>query len=222
MQDLQLPQFFPLLDKLQSCYGDTSLRAAYGAGCIKHPKICMIFMNPTARTLSTLPEWPGLRAPWIGTKNIWKLFYALKLITKADFSKTQTQKLDQWTPDFALHLYQSIAAQDVYVTSMGKCAQLDARPLPDEVFRAYLEQTYEEILLLQPQKIVTFGNQVSSILLQKKVSVSQYEGSTYEDLAIRGNLFSVYPTYYPVGLGLRNIDKAIGRVGAVMAVNRDN
>ncbi|MBP6084952.1 hypothetical protein KA517_01810 [Candidatus Gracilibacteria bacterium] len=209
---LQLPQFFPLLDQLQTQYGDAHLSATYGVGCTVKPRLCLVFMNPTARTVSTALDWTGIRACWLGTKNIWKLFHAVDLISSVDFQQTQSLKATAWTPDFAQHLYQSIAEQGVYVTSLGKCSQVDARPLPDSVFRAYLDQTYAEIVALQPEVIVTFGNQVSSVLLQKKISVSKYVATAHETLVVQDQPFQVYPTYYPVGLGMRNIGKAIDRL----------
>jgi uracil-DNA glycosylase len=127
-------------------------------------------------------------------------------------------KSAEWTPAFAHHLYQTIADQRVYVTSLGKCSQVDARPLPNSVFRAYLDQMYAEIVALQPAAIVTFGNQVSSIFLQKKISVSQYAGIEHEIALIQGQSFLVYPTYYPVGLGMRNIDKAIERLHGIKSL----
>ncbi|MBP7057274.1 hypothetical protein KBB08_02175 [Candidatus Gracilibacteria bacterium] len=213
---LQLPQFFPLLDQLQTQYGDRHLSATYGAGCTEKPRLCLVFMNPTARTVSTSIDWTGIRACWLGTKNIWKLFHAVGLIGLTDFEQTQSLQAAAWTPDFAQHLYQLIADKRVYVTSLGKCSQVDARPLPDSVFRAYLDQTYAEIVALNPEAVVTFGNQVSSVLLQKKVSVSQYVARDHEMLVVQDQSFKVYPTYYPVGLGLRNIGKAVERLHAIL------
>ena len=42
--------------------------------------ICFIFMNPTGRNMAVDPGWKGKRSPWIGTKNIWKLFYSIGLL----------------------------------------------------------------------------------------------------------------------------------------------
>lgn len=218
MKELQLPEFFPLLDDLQLQYGDRSLRAVYGAGCLENPSICMIFMNPTGRTLSTLPDWQGIRAPWVGTKNIWRLFYGAGVISARDFEMVSSYKPADWTPEFAMHMYEAIAVKRVYVTSLGKCSQLDARPLPDRVFQAYLQQTYDEVFRLKPKCIVTFGNQVSSIFLQKKISVSAYAGVEHEELLIQNAIFRVFPAYYPVGLGLRNISYSIARVKSLLSL----
>ena len=70
-----------------------------------------------------------------------------------------------------------------------------------------------EILLINPKKIITFGNQVSSILLGKPVKVGNYDKkSSGELLRINDKKFFVYPTYYPVGQGIRNMNLAISRI----------
>lgn len=52
----------------------------YNGGCTKNPNICFVFMNPTGRNIASCPQWKGRRSPWIGTKNIWKLFYKIGLL----------------------------------------------------------------------------------------------------------------------------------------------
>ena len=58
-------------DKLQLEYGEPTLCSIYNGGCQKNPDVCFVFMNPTGRNVASTKEWKGMRAPWIGTKNIW-------------------------------------------------------------------------------------------------------------------------------------------------------
>jgi len=108
-------------------------------------------------------------------------------------------KVADWTEKFSLELYKEIASNNVYISNLAKCTQNDSRPLPDKVFKEYLDLIYEEIDHIKPQHIITFGNQVSSIVLNKKVTVSEYEKSEHENLTIKNHSYKVYPTYYPVG-----------------------
>jgi hypothetical protein len=78
---------------------------------------------------------------------------------------------------------------------------------------------YEELLLLNPKRIITFWNQVSSILLWKAVSVSSYQMAEYEELKIWLKQFNVYPCRYPVGQGYRNIEKAKQRIQSILSKN---
>ena len=74
-------------DRLQQEYGAKALKSIYNGGCTKNPDICFVFMNPTGRNIASLKSWKGIKAPWIGTKNIWKLF---KVIIKRNrYNKTK-------------------------------------------------------------------------------------------------------------------------------------
>ena len=62
--------------------------------------------------------------------------------------------------------------------------------------------------IIKPKIIITFGNQVSSIILNKKISVSENRKKCHK-IQINKNEYKVYPVYYPVGNGIFNIDKSI-------------
>jgi len=121
------------IDKLQKIYGNPEFKSIYGAGRIFSPEILFLFMNPTARNISSLPNWRGIRAPWIGTKNIWKLFYALDILSSDTFRAIQENGREIWTEEFAENIYDSLNKKSIYVTNLAKCTQDDARALKDEV-----------------------------------------------------------------------------------------
>jgi DNA polymerase len=121
-------------------------------------------------------------------------------------------KANERTENFAEQLYKEIADKKIYITNLAKCTQADARPLKDKVFKDYLTYTMEEIALLQPKHIISLGNQVSSILLHKPIRVSEYKNNDHETLTIDNTTYKVYPTFYPVGQGMRNMPLAIERI----------
>ena len=88
-------------DKLQNKYGSKKLDSIYNGGCKITPDICYVFMNPTGRNIASYKTWKGLKAPWIGTKNIWKLFYELDVVSKDIYNKISSIKGTQWTEEFA-------------------------------------------------------------------------------------------------------------------------
>lgn len=218
MKDIQLSYLFDAYDRLQSLHGDTSLHPVYGAWCTTHPKLFLLFMNPTGRNVSCTKEWKWIRAPWLGTKNIWKLLYSLWVISKIRFDHIQELRPNERTEQFSLEVYKEIAGNNVYISNLAKCTQSDARPLKDKVFKEYLDLIYQEIDSIQPQHIVSFGNQVSSILLNKKITVSGYTQDTHEILKIKNHTYKVYPSFYPVGQGMRNLPKAITRVQYILNI----
>ena len=67
-----------------------------------------------------------------------------------------------------------------------------------------MELFKKEILEVKPDVIVTFGGQVSSVLLGKPIKVSEYR-KKFEELEVDGRRFKVFPVYYPVGQGMRNM-----------------
>lgn len=202
-------------DKLQMEYGDKSLDSIYNGGCDNNPDICFVFMNPTGRNIASSKEWKGLKSPWIGTKNIWTLFHSLDLIDDDIFEKIRTLKGKEWTPEFANDVYNNVKKHRFFITNLGKCTQVDARPLPDKVFLEYKELLFKEFNIVKPKVIILFGNQVSSIVLNKKISVSESRKLLYKK-DINGEEFKFYSVYYPVGNGFFNVDKAIEDIKWIM------
>ena len=213
---MQIFKLHPEVDRLQLKFGSPKLAPIYGTGCVNNPDAMLMFMNPTGRNVSAYSMWNGLRAPWLGTKNIWKLLYKLKLLSKNNYKLTQTLKPGEWTEIFAETIYRELSKNKIYITNLAKCTQDDARSLSDGVFKEYLKNTSEEIFLVKPKKIILFGNQVSSVVLDRPISVSKYKGNQSEILKIKNIIFKVYPVYYPVGQGQRNMPLAIKRMKRIL------
>lgn len=195
-------------DKLQEKYGAKELDSIYNGGCTENPEICFVFMNPTGRNIASSKEWKGRKSPWIGTKNIWDLFYQLDLMNEEIYKKIKTIKANEWTEEFAEEVYQDVKNHKYFIANLGKCTQIDARPLPNKVYEEYLELLKKEIELVNPKVVILFGNQVSSIVLNKKISVSQCRKELFID-KINGKEYQFYSVYYPIGNGRFNIDKSI-------------
>lgn len=192
-------------NKLQKQYGDPNLDSITFGGCLENPDVCLVFMNPTARNITASKDWKGIKSPWVGTKNVWKLFHKIGLIDDEIYSKIRTIKGSEWTYKFAENVYEQVAKNGFYITNLAKCTQVDARALPDSVYEDYLDLFIEEMELINPKVIILFGNQVSSVVLGEKISVSQVRKKEF----ILRDKFKCYSVYYPVGNGVFNIDKAI-------------
>lgn len=195
-------------DKLQSKFGSPSCNSVYGGGKDKNPDLCLIFINPTARNIATDKDWKGIRCQWLGTKQVWKFLCSSGLFYEKLNNEIQNMKAKDWTPAFCEKVYNEVANKGLYITNLAKCTQDDARPLPDKVFKEYRDLLLEEIKMVNPKKIILFGNQVSSIVLNEKISVSEYR-KTSKNLLIGDKIYKCFPVYYPVGNGFFNAPKAI-------------
>ena len=178
-------------DRLQLKYGAKELDSIYNGGECINPDIAFVFMNPTGRNIASSKNWKGLKSPWIGTKNIWTLFYNVGLLDD--------------------DVYENVKKHKVFITNLGKCTQIDARPLPDEVYKKYLNLFKKEMEIVNPKVIILFGNQVSSIVLDEKISVSNVRKKLFVK-KINNKVFNFYSVFYPIGNGSFNVDKSIENI----------
>ena len=202
-------------DELQLKYGHPDLDSIYNGGCTDNPDICFVFMNPTGKNVASSKSWQGIKSPWIGTKTIWDLFNTVELLDDEIYKEIKRIKGSEWTPEFAKKVYDDISKHRVFITNLGKCTQIDARPLPNSTYKEYLHLLEREFEIVKPKKIVLFGNQVSTIVLGEPISVSLTRKKAFKR-TIDGNEYTFYPVYYPVGNGRFNIDKSIEDIKWIM------
>lgn len=202
-------------DRLQGQYGAKELDSIYFGGCMEKPDLCFVFMNPTKRNIASSKNWKGLKSPWIGTKNIWSLFSSLNLLDSCVYRRIRAIKGPEWTEKFASEVYCDVEKHRYFLTNLGKCTQLDARALPDSVYRKYCHLFWKELELVKPKVIILFGNQVSSIVLDEKICVSQVRKKVFLR-RVNGVCYRFYCVYYPVGNGSFNIDKSIEDIKWIM------
>lgn len=202
-------------DKLQIKYGDKYLDSIYNGGCTKNPEICFVFMNPTGRNVASSKDWKGIKSPWLGTKNIWDLFYKLDLMDEEIYKTIKLIKPKEWTEEFAKKVYEDVKIHKYFITNLGKCTQIDARPLPNSVYKEYLKLLEREIEIVNPKIIILFGNQVSSLVLNQKISVSECRKKCFTK-SINKKEYKFYSVFYPVGNGRVNIYKSIEDIKWIM------
>ena len=134
------------------------------------------------------------------------------------YEEIQKRKPQEWDEKFADSVYADVEQHKYFITNLGKCTQVDARVLPNSVYSQYLDLLCKEIEIINPKIIITLGNQVSSIVLSRNISVSQCRKQSFTR-NIAGKIYSVYPVYYPIGNGMMNIDKAIEDLNYIIRTN---
>lgn len=214
---LQIPEISQRVTEIsQQYYGDHTLDAISGAGQIKHSKLALVFINPTHRNISTSPNWKGLKAPWIGCANIWQLFADAGLIGKEMNRVIQTTKTN-WSEQFALDVYSHVADQSLYITNIVKWAGLDAKLPEREKIKLYAPLLIEELGMVQPKRIIAFGQLTFDGLL-RELGIKPQEKfggmnkATLDTGVIQGiqtEIGEIIPCYFPIGQGIKNREKAV-------------
>jgi hypothetical protein len=214
---LQLPTINDRIIKIsKKYYGDHKLDPISGAGQVSHPKLALVFINPTKRNISTNKTWDGLKAPWIGCANIWQLFADANLIDSEVNKAIQLAK-SNWSKSFTIEVYHHVAIKGLYITNMVKWAGLDARLPEREKIKLYSPILIEELKILKPERIIAFG-QLTFEGIQQELGIKNTESfsNLNEQMLIQNKVFGistsigqVVPCYFPVGQGIKNINKAI-------------
>jgi len=202
-------------DELQNTYGSKELNSVYGCGEDSNPRVALVFMNPTKRNIATDKSWKGLRAQWLGTKQIWEFLAKCKLFSSNINEEIKSKKPKDWTPEFCEYVYNEVKTRGLWITNLAKCTQDDARPLPDKIFVQYKDLLKEELKFVNPQKIFFFGNQVSSIMLDQPIKVSATRQKKFA-LELNGKEFESYAIFYPVGNGRFNQNKTIEDIKEIL------
>lgn len=204
-------------DKLQNLYGSKNLNSVYGNGKQDNPRVALVFMNPTKKNIATDKSWNGIKAQWLGTKQIWNFFTKCGLFSSDINEQIKEKKAKDWTPEFCEYVYEEIRKRQLWITNLAKCSQDDARKLPDSVFFEYKNLLKMELNKVNPQKIIFFGNQVSSIMLEETITVSTVRRKVF-NLKIGNKNYESYAVFYPVGNGRFNQDKAIEDIKEILKI----
>jgi len=93
-------------------------------------------MKLTSKNIVFEPSWNGIRSPWIGTKNIWDLFVATNLFDVDIYNEIKSKKANEWDKEFAEKIYDEMKRNKMFITNLGKCTQIDARPIQNSVMKS--------------------------------------------------------------------------------------
>ena len=81
------------------------------------------FYESYRKNIASDKSWKGRKSPWIGTKNIWGLFYKVGLLYEDVYNKIKSIKGSEWTEAFAEEVYNNVKKRKYFITNLGKCTQ---------------------------------------------------------------------------------------------------
>ncbi len=209
-----LDELWTLVDELnRRCFPENNLLPILGGGEDHKPKFMFVFINPTARNISSDPSWRGPRFPFIGTRKVWQVFHRAGLLDDALMEHMGRQGM--WSPDFAGEVLKFLKGKSLYITNLVKWTGRDAA-LPDrgkiQLFLPFLEK---EIEIVRPRYIVAFGTIPFQSITKRSITLQDYHSDAMKTGRLRPFITrigsverKVIPCYFPVGRG--NPQKAIG------------
>ncbi|MBW3003252.1 hypothetical protein KY328_04735 [Candidatus Woesearchaeota archaeon] len=193
-------------------YPSNNLAPILGAGAM-NPKYMIVFINPTARNLSSNPRWKGPHYPFIGTNQPWGFFNKLGIIDDRLYKEIR-KNYKNWDAKFADKVLNELKKKKVWLTNIVKNTGSNADLPKAKDIKLYLPYFLKEIEIVNPEYIIAFGLIPIKALLKKDVKLSHYRDYLrknktlkIEKIKINNKEFKVIPCYYPIGRG--NPDKAL-------------
>jgi DNA polymerase len=177
-----------------------------GNGKCENPKFLFVFINPTKTNISSHSDWEGFRAPFIGTKPVWRVFHKAGLFNSQLLRVINASEI--WSSRFAGLVYKSLAKRGMYLTNIVKWTGSNA-DLPNAAkIKAFLPLLKKEIEIVKPKYIITMGLIPFEHLTGHKIKLGEYykevmktkKLKTY-DLKLGSKTYKVVPCYFPVGRG---------------------
>ena len=187
-------------------FPENELMPIFGNGKTLNPEIMFVFINPTARNISSGKSWKGPRFPFIGTKQVWRVFHKAGLLDDRLMEKINSDS--NWSLDFTSKVLDFFKRHGFYFTNIVKHTGKDAT-LPDsKKINMFLPVLLKEIEIVQPKHIITFGLMPFEKLTKQKIKLSEYHKDAiknkklkYFDLQVNSVKTKVIPCYFPVGRG---------------------
>ena len=187
-------------------FPESNLKPILGGGQSRRPRVMFVFINPTYRNISANPAWTGPRYPFIGTREVWRIFHRAGFLPNNLLEKIEN--FNPWPVELAQELEVFLKKDSWYLTNLVKWTGEDSS-LPDQtkisLFRPLL---LKEIELVKPRYIVAFGLLPFRHLTGEQIRMGDY----YEKVKATGHLPTyplqeaslpgqVIPCYFPVGRG---------------------
>ncbi|GMR18915.1 MAG: hypothetical protein BMS9Abin34_037 [Patescibacteria group bacterium] len=203
----KLKAVYSRFDSCKRCKNEgNELNHILGGGKFRNPKFLFLFINPTHRNISSHKDYSGERRfPFIGVRHFWKLFARAGFI---DSGLIEDIYRNGWQTKDEERIEDNLIKEGVYISNLVKCTQPHPENPPKEIIRQELPLLKQEIRIVNPRYIVTFGKLPTKIITGLDVrlidclnAVKTKQYKKLDSVDILGNHFKVLPCFFPVGRG---------------------
>jgi len=175
-----------------------------GNGKLSKPKIMFVFINPTKRNISSDKNWKGPRYPFIGTKQIWRIFNRAEIFDKELMQEIEKNK--DWSLELTNKVLEYFNKNQYYITNIVKWTGHDATLPNKEKIKLFLPILLKEIELVQPKFIITFGLIPFEALTKQKIKLENYYYQSIKEkkltlFNLENSNSKIIPCYFPIGRG---------------------
>ncbi|MBU0461385.1 MAG: uracil-DNA glycosylase family protein [Nanoarchaeota archaeon] len=195
-----------VLELNQKHFPDNDLMPILGGGATHRPKVMFVFINPTVRNISSGRKWKGPRFPFIGTKQVWRIFHKAGFFD--DELVKETNSNPGWSLEFTRQVQDFLREKGIYLTNIVKWTGSDAQLPTSDKIKLFLPLLKKEIEIVRPEHIVTFGLIPFENMTGQKIRLSEYHDKVMKDkklsyyyLDSSCGKIKVIPSYFPVGRG---------------------
>lgn len=197
-----LDNLYKKVDNCKFCKRQNNqLNHIFGFGAIK-PKFMFILINPTYRNLSSDKNYVGLRFPFIGVRQFWRVLADGGIISKKVAYKLPLRK--EWGKDDTNNVKNEILKNEIFVTNIVKCCYNHSAYPSKEIIKQQLKIVGEEIKIVKPKRILAFGLLTYKVLTGSEIKISSAinNPNKFKNNEILSKLnVPVIPCYFPIGRG---------------------
>lgn len=203
----QLQALFKKMDNCKRCKAQGNpLRHILGGGQFLRPQYFFLFINPTHKNRSSQASYAGKRRyPFIGVRHLYKRLAEAGFVDPALIEEIYERG---WQTADEERVETSLRRHGVYMSNFVKCAQPNPKNPTREVMREDLPLLAEELALVEPRYVVTFGlpplEELSGGKYRMRDILHTVRRRTYEpllSLRLSGKRYKILPCYYPFGHG---------------------
>ena len=203
---LNLNELWQYVIDIEKEHSRNDLHPILGNGNCLRPKYMFVFINPTIRNISSNKKWAGPRFPFIGTKQIWRIFTKSNLFDSKLMLEIEKNK--DWSLELTNKVLDFLNSKKIYITNIVKSTGNDATLPNSELIKRYLPILEKEIEIIRPEYIITFGLIPFEALTKKKIKLSDYYNKVitnnkplYYNITINTTHTKIIPCYFPIGRG---------------------